>query len=355
MSVMDRMASRLALAATTVVVACVIAARSAAAAQGIAVQTVVSPVPGEDLASPCRYELTLFDPAREIRTVWVIFDRGRDMLRYYGDPDVQAFAHRNDIGLVLAFNCSAQSEASHGDINVDPTQGLGRALLTALSQFSRATNHPELSSAGLILQGVSGAGVLVARFPEYVPDRVLAVVTTQPGQFDPVGIDTVNMSPRSASVPQLIVVGSADAITGTQRPYEYFRRHFDRGAPWTFVVMNDTPHCCTINAKSLVLTWLSAIVVQRVKPNAGLYGFIQTAPSRTTDCPPPFPPAVPLWCRATVDIWGGSNWLVSSARTGQPTRPPKPLIPAGWLPTDKFAKEWRAFVTMTSHPRTSLP
>lgn len=156
-------------------------------------------------------------------------------------------------------------------------------------------------------------------------------------------------------MPQLIIVGSADAITGTQRPYDYFRRHFDRGAPWTFGVQNETPHCCTINAKSLVLTWLSAVVVQRVKPNAGFYGFVQTAPSRTSDCPPPFPPATPLWCRATVDIWGGSHWLVSSARTDQLAKPPKPLIPAGWLPTDKFAKEWRTFVTTPSHPLTSLP
>ena len=352
---MTKMATASVLAATTLVIACWMSAKSAAAAQGIAVQTVVSPEPGEDLASPCQYELTLFDPSRKVRTVWVIFDRGRDMLRYYGDPDVQAFAQRNDIGLVLAFNCSAQSEASHGDINVNPSRGLGRALLTALSQFGRATNHTELSSAGLILQGVSGAGVLVARFPEYVPDRVVAVVTTQPGQFDPVGIDTVNLSPRSASVPQLIIIGSADAITGTQRPYDYFRRHFDQAAPWTFVVQNETPHCCTINAKALVLKWLDAIVVQRVRPGSGLYGYIESEPSRTTDCPPPFPPAVPLWCRATIDIWGGSNWSVKAASTGEPRNARKGLFPAGWLPTRAFAKAWLAFVTAPSHPLTSLP
>ena len=172
------------LAATTLVIGCLISA-DAAASPAVALQTSVAPEAGEDLASPCRYELTLFDPSRQVRAVWVIFDRGRDTLRYYGDPDVQAFAERHDVGLLLAFNCSAQSEAAHGDINVDPSRGLGRALLSALSQFGRATQHPELSSAGLILQGVSGAGVLVARFPEYIPERVLAVVTTEPGQFDP--------------------------------------------------------------------------------------------------------------------------------------------------------------------------
>lgn len=95
----------------------------------------------------------------------------------------------------------------------------------------------------------------------------------------------MNLSPRGASVPQLIIVGSADSRSGTQGPHDYFRRRFDRCAPCTFVVQNETPHGCTINAKSLVLTWLSAAAVQRVRATAGLYGFADTTPSRTADCP----------------------------------------------------------------------
>ena len=30
------------------------------------------------------------------------------------------------------------------------------------------------------------------------------------------------------------------------------------------------------------------------------------------------------------------------------------MIPAGWLPTRAFAKEWLAFVTQPEHPITSL-
>lgn len=103
----------------------------------------------------------MFDPD-QVKRVWVIFDRGRD------------------IALVLAFNGSAKSETSHGDIDVDPARGLGRALLTTLSQFADATTHQELALAPLILQGLSGAGVLVARFPEQVPERLVAVATANP-------------------------------------------------------------------------------------------------------------------------------------------------------------------------------
>jgi hypothetical protein len=125
----------------------------------------VAPDPGDDVAAPCGYELTLLDPARTIRGVWVIFDRGRDMLRYYGDPDVQAFAGRHDLALLLAFHCRAKS--TNGDINVEPAKGLGRALFAALGQLGQMSKHPELGSVGVILMGFSGTGTLVARFPEF--------------------------------------------------------------------------------------------------------------------------------------------------------------------------------------------
>jgi hypothetical protein len=99
--------------------------------------------------------------------------RRDDMLRYYGDSDVQAFATRHGWALLLPFHCGAKS-GTDGDMNMDPSKGLGRALR------------------------------------------------------------------------------STDRITGTQRPYAYFRKYFDRGASWTFVVQNKTPHCCVINAKTLM-------------------------------------------------------------------------------------------------------
>ena len=135
----------------------------ALAAPGRVFQTEVAPEPGEDLAAPCSYEMTLTDPSRTVKGAWVIFDRGRDMLRYYGDPDVQAFAQRHDLALVVPFHCRA---TAYEDIDVDPARGIGRALFTALSQFAKSSGHPELSSARVILLGFSGTGALVARFPD---------------------------------------------------------------------------------------------------------------------------------------------------------------------------------------------
>ena len=122
--------------------------QSAIASPGVVFQTSVAPQPDEDFASPCRYEITLIDPSRTIRGVWVIFDRGRDMLRYYGDPDVQAFARRNDLALMLPFHCASKLPVLAGDINTDPSKGPGRALFSALGQFAESSRHPDASSSG---------------------------------------------------------------------------------------------------------------------------------------------------------------------------------------------------------------
>jgi hypothetical protein len=325
------------------------------APQGVVFQVSVAPSPDEDLASECQYELTLPDRTRTVESVWVIFDRGRDMLRYYGDPDVYAFAQRHGWALLLPFHCRAKS-GTDGDMNMDPSQGVGRALVAALSRFGELSGHRELASAKLILLGFSGTGVLVARFPDYLPDRVVAVMATHAGH-NPRGLDTINLSSKGSTIPQLIVAGSTDRISGTQRPYDYFRKHFDRGAPWTFVMQNKTPHCCVINIKSLMLEWLEATVPHRIRPVSGTnsYGFIRTAPETREGCPNLFPPAAPIWCDGTKDAWDGKNWSVTTASVEGRQHSSEGMQPAGWLPTAEFAKHWLSFIRQQEHPVTSLP
>jgi dienelactone hydrolase len=317
-------------------------------------QTSVAAQPDEDLAEACKYEITVTNPSRSVQGVWIIFERSRDMLRYYQDADVRAFARRHDLALLFPFHCRSKSETG-GDMNVDPSKGLGRALFAALTQLAQSSSHPELASARLILLGFSGTGSLVGRLAEFAPDRILAVIPTDPGHFDPLGVDTISLSPKAAAIPHLILTGSADAVSGTQRPYAYFRRYFDQDAPWTFVVQNRAPHCCIMNAKFLILEWLDAVVVQRMTRVTGRYGFIETRPSEATDCPDQTPPVRSSWCRSTKDTWSGENWSVTSAIIERRPSPPQGMMPAGWLPTEAFAKRWISFVTQPEHPVTLPP
>ena len=330
-------------------------AKPATVAQDVVFQTSVAPQPEEDLADACRYEITLTDPSRQVRGVWVIFERSDDTLRYYRDADVRAFARRHALALLYPFHCRSKSPETGGDMNVDPPKGIGRALFSALSQLAQTSSHRELASAKLMLLGFSGTGSLVGRLAEYAPDRVLAVIPTNPGHFDPLGMDTIKLSPKAAAIPQLILAGSADAVSGTQRPYDYFRRYFDQGASWTFVVQNNAPHCCIMNAKALILEWLDAVVIQGATRDTGLYGFIETRPSEATDCPAQSVPVRRSWCRSTKDTWGGANWSVDAATIERRPSASQGMMPAGWLPTDMFAKQWVSFVTQPEHPVTMPP
>jgi hypothetical protein len=192
----------------------------------------------------------------------------------------------------------------------------------------------------------------VGRFAEYSPDRVLAVIAGNPGHGDPMGVDTITLSPKAVLIPQLVLAGSDDRITGTQRPYADFRKYFDQGAPWTFVVQNKVPHCCIINAKALVLQWLDAVVVRRLTRSTGSYGFIKTRESEGGDCPKSAAP-ICVVARKTRGV-ARIGWSVPQASTGV-RNAPLGMIAAGWLPDRKFAREWLSFVTKAAHPVTSLP
>jgi dienelactone hydrolase len=327
---------------------------SAPSDRSVTFQTSVDPLAQEDLAQACTYELTLPEPSRRVEGVWVIFERSRETLAYYQDADVRTFARRHGFALLFPHHCPSVSETG-GDIDVDPTKGIGRALFVALAQLAAVSDHPEVATAKLILLGFSGTGSLVGRLAAFAPERMLAIIATNPGHFEPFGMDTINLSPQAAAVPQLVLAGSADAVSGTVRPYEYFRRHFDAGAPWTFVVQNRVPHCCILNARRLILTWLEAVMNGRPQQSSGRYGFIRTRPTRDTDCPGQDAPVRKSWCRDTKDAWGGENWSVDEAAFDRQSRSPRGMLPAGWLPNAAFASQWRAFVTRRDHPVTLPP
>lgn len=313
-------------------------------------KTSVEPLPGENLAEPCSFELSLPAPEKRVKAVWVTYDRGYDISRYYSDPEVIAFAKKQAIALILAHQCPAKEPPTHenGEMDMDPSRGIARSIFSALDSFSLQTKHAEISSSALIVLGFSGTGALFAHFVGYAPDRVLAAILTNPAQSDPYGMDRVDLQPKSMAVPELIIVGGADDVAGTQRNFDYFRKYRSRGAPWVFLVQNGIPHCCVINTKRFVLNWLDEIIklrkpastkgLQPIDERRGWVGFMHPC--------------------ATVkrDHWGDPLWGVCFATIGPRDRPAVPnQFPSGWFPDHKLALDWLTFVRQTKHPANSFP
>jgi pimeloyl-ACP methyl ester carboxylesterase len=305
-------------------------------------ETAVTPLPEEDIASACHYKLNILVPEHKVQMVWIIFDRGRDVHDLYGDSAVLDFARRFDVGLLLHGHCPGKRPEDHGDMNMEPAKGLGPALLRALDQFADQTGHRELSNARMIFLGFSGAGSLCARLVAMLPERTVAAILSSPGHYDPIGIDTVNLDQQMILVPELIIAGGADKVSGTARPYEYFRKYRRQGAPWAFVIQNGSPHCCTANATELIILWLDAIVKQRVSHMSKTLrqvdrkrGWLTTFKAEETD---------------TTDGFGLKTFNAAEPVLRPVQRRGREIPDAGWLPNRATARLWLTFISEPRHP-----
>ncbi|MBM3737684.1 MAG: hypothetical protein FJW39_18040 [Acidobacteria bacterium] len=283
-------------------------------------RTVVDPLPDEEILEPCVYQLAPVEFKDPVRAAWVIFDRGQDYLQWFHDRRVRAFASGHRLALILAMHCRSKERP---DMIVLPEKGVGRAMFKALDQFAAEAGRAELAGAGVIAMGWSGAGSLVGRLAGYRTERYVAGIAYAPGQYEPLGMDTIALLEPAARRPQLIIANGGDGINGTERPYGYFRKYYERGAPWTFVVQNRTPHCCLQNAQTLILEWLAAVLAADGPGlGKGEHGYMTTEVSDVTD----------EWKRPVFNL--------RSSRTGRRgiLRPGE--LPAGWMPSPEFAREW---------------
>jgi len=327
-------------------IALTIALATSSSAATLQYRTYVTPRADENIQSNCEYQLTVPDGNHPVSAVLVVFERGWQFGNLYFDPNVTAFATKHRMGIMLAQHCRSKERE---DMDVVPEHGIGRALFTALDQLAREAHRPELAGSKLILFGFSGAGSLVARMTAYIPDRILAVVEYSPSQYDPLGMDTIELPDKALGIPQLIIANGADDIAGTKRPYDYFRRHRIRNAPLTFVVQNRVPHCCVANMTQLVLLWLGDVVKERVSTAAhnclasindknGWQGFIATEASTVKD----------QWGEPVSNV--SQVWIEPQSKHS----PAADAHDAGWLPSKRFADAWLAFERQPEHPITPL-
>ena len=284
-------------------------------------RTVVNPLPDEEILNPCEYRMALPDTEGAIQAAWVIFDRGADYFQWFHEPRVRAFANEHHLALVLAMHCRSKERE---DMIVDPEKGVGRALFAALTQFAESERRPELKTAAIIAMGWSGAGSLVGRLAGYKPERYLAGITYAPGQYEPLGMNTIELSDRAIHSPQLIIANGGDNVNGTERPYGYFRKYYEKGAPWTFVVQNRTPHCCLQNAQTLILEWLRGILTAKSR-GRGEHGYLTVELSEV------------------VDEWKRPVFNAKSSRVAAKGKGKRGEMPSGWMPSTMFSREWLVF------------
>ena len=305
-------------------------------------QTSVTPLSGEDLSGPCKYELRLVQgpsptagapPAFVAQKgVLVVFERGDD-LNVFDDPGVIAMAAQLDLAMMFAEQCDA---ASYGDVQEDASAGPGRALFTALSQFAVSTSHPELANANLVLFGFSITGYLGMTMANAYPGRVLGAVLYAPATAY-ADMDDLAVASAAARIPMLITANAQDIDAGSQRPEDLFLRGQAQGAPWAFAVQNGTGHCCSDSIEPLLVPWVTGVLEGYTEPAAEGLAELQPPPN-------PAPATVLFQCvpDGVVDVFYDNVCAFTSESilpltTGGPT--------PGWLPDAATANAWVTWVT----------
>jgi dienelactone hydrolase len=307
-----------------------------------------TPRVGENIAQPCDYYATFPAGDKEVKAAWITYDRGPDITGFYSDPDVLAFAKRNEMAMVLAIQCPAIQTGEKGEMDMYPEHGMGRSLFSALQTLGEESGHPELKEAKLIVLGFSGTGAYFGHFVAYDPDRVLAAILTNPGATDPDNVDKITLDEKGIAVPVLIIVGGHDTVGGTVKPYSFYKSYRPHGAPWIYLVQNNIPHCCINNTKPFMLDWLQEVIkIRRPNPkkallpldlSTGWYGSIQP-------------------CEVVhKDHWGLPLWNICDAHIARSEKAlPSQEMPAGFFPTESLAREWLTYIRQQDHPKNSFP
>ena len=164
--------------------------------------TSIAPVPGENLAGPCRFDLWIPDAGTTLNATWITYDRGFDISKYFGDSDVRAFAEKHRIALMMAHQCPAKAPAT-GEMDMDLSHGIARTIFAALKDFAEQSGQNELSNSKLLLVGFSRTGVLFARLIAFAPERIVAAILAAPGQGEPFAIEHIDIIRACAKRPSV--------------------------------------------------------------------------------------------------------------------------------------------------------
>ena len=306
--------------------------------------TSVAPLPGEDLAGPCRYQLHLaantapngqLPPPLTQAGVLVIYER-LDSSALYDDPKVLALAQQLHFAMMFAYQCDA---ASFDDIQYDASKGPGRAMFQALSQFAQITGHTELTQANLLLSGFSAAGYLSLTMANLYPQRILGLVLYAPATAY-ADVSVFPLSPAAAQIPALVLASGGDISAGTHRPLVLFQRVWATGAPWGFGVQKDAGHCCNDSIAPLMVPWVAGVVSDATVTSAE--GLVSLQPQAIA-----VQPTVQFACDPvpTFDVFGYQNCTIADPTVLSPSAP-STLQPA-WLPDSATAQAWLTWVTNT--------
>jgi len=213
----------------------------------------------------------------------------------------QDFAVKQRVALVACRFTDKPHDQSFIEDYVDVSRGSGQALLDAIAKFAGTSRHPELTSAPLLMWGMSAGGQFNYEFVAWKPERVGAFIVNKGGIYYHA------LLPKAArEVPGLLFVGDRDLASRVETITGLFAVNRRGGARWALVVEPGAGHVVGKSRELGALLFEDALA--GAAPGAGFVGDLK-------------------------------------AQTLQPAAAPgTPSTPNAWFATERLARAWQAVV-----------
>jgi hypothetical protein len=234
-----------------------------------------------------------------------------------------------------------QPEKANCGMWCDPRNGSDKKFLQALGELATLTKHPELATVPWALWGHSGGAAWVGTELLLHPERIAAVWmrsgTPRITSRENPALPPLEFSPASLAVPAMCNLGTKEGVTvkegrfaGGWKGIETFFTNF-RAKGGLIAVSVDplTAHECG-NQRYLAIPWFDACLTARLPAKAG-------------DPLKPMPTDA-AWLAPLL----GDTPQPAAQFTGDATK-------AVWLPNERIAKDWAAYVKDTAIPDTTPP
>jgi dienelactone hydrolase len=186
-------------------------------------------------------------------------------------------------------------------------------LLAALAELAVESQHPELATAPLLLDGLSAGGCFAWAFTRTFPERVIGFRTQKGGCHD------TRDGGAAKQVPGFLNIGGADTQSRCLNITALFDGNRPASALWALAVEPGKGHV-PIQNLDVMLGWLEAVLALRLPAAAG--GGLRP-------------------------IAEDSGWLGDreTAAVAQFSAYDKDKSLASWLPSAQAAADWSAFVS----------
>jgi pimeloyl-ACP methyl ester carboxylesterase len=246
------------------------------------------------------------------------------------DPIWQAFAARHHLALLGCRFTDKPHDQAFIEHYVNVSQGSGQALLDALDRLGRRSQHGELSTAPLLLWGMSAGGQFNYEFVAWRPERVVAFVVNKGGIYY-----SALLPPAARNVPGILFVGGKDLEFRTNTIVGLFAVNRRAGALWALAEEPGAAHIIG-RSRDLALVFFEDVLPLRLPDGA---------PNGNQ----------PILLRSIAAASGFLGDLKGKTFQKQGDAP-APNYPTAWLPTARTARAWEALVTDGPfEPKPPLP